>query len=169
MQEPIIKYNTIKVNGDSIKVSSYLPIEKKKDLIMISLQQSADSGFYNPIDLEAYFYVNVVKMYTDIKFDENEDMYTLYDSLETNGIIDAVVAAIPEDEFKYVYNNLIDIRKKKEDYENSFSGVANALLSKIPLVMEDAAKMVENFDPKKYQAVIDFATAANGNRPIGAK
>lgn len=25
---------------------------------------------------------------------------------------------------------------------------------------------MDEFDPKKYQAVVDFATAANGGRPV---
>ena len=31
-----------------------------------------------------------------------------------------------------------------------------------------AAKIVDEFDPEKFQKVIDFATAANGGRPIGS-
>ena len=31
-----------------------------------------------------------------------------------------------------------------------------------------AAKIVDEFDPEKFQQVIDFATAANGGRPIGS-
>ena len=32
--------------------------------------------------------------------------------------------------------------------------------------MEQVGEIVNNFDPAKYQAVIDFATAANGGRDI---
>jgi hypothetical protein len=151
-----------------INVLKYLPIEDKYDLIAITLQQSDESGFYNPVKLHAYFELNTVLLYSNLEFtlEELEDRMKLYDVLKSHGIIDTVIDNIPENEWAELNTLYYDYLEKKEKYRNSIAGVINGFIDNLVPNAEEAAKIIENFDPEQFQNVINFAQAANGGRPI---
>ena len=49
---------------------------------------------------------------------------------------------------------------------HSTSSMIQSIINDLPKNAQAAANIVDNFDESKYQAVIDFAKAANGGRPI---
>ena len=51
-------------------------------------------------------------------------------------------------------------------YKNTAGGVLQSLIQDLPRNAQMAAEIVDNFDKNKFQAVVDFATAANGGRKI---
>ena len=57
---------------------------------------------------------------------------------------------------------------KLEELENRATAFLTKVIQDLPKNAEAAAKIVDEFDPEKFQQVIDFATAANGGRPIGS-
>ena len=155
--------------GDSkIEVQQYLPIQDKIDLIDITLQKAKEGRLYNPIKVDMFFHLNLIYLYTNITFTDKqrEDEYKLYDSLQSNGIISQVVAAMDENE----YNGLLNMINEKIENELRYNTTAAAVISKIiddlPRNAEAAQKIVNGFDREKYQAVVDFAKAANGGREI---
>lgn len=159
----------IEINGKEINVLQYLPMEKKIDIIQIALQESEeDDGVYNPMKLSTLVDIYIVLFYTDIEIDDEDkkDFLKLYDALEINGVFDAVVDAIPEQE----YNELKEFLEQQQAiltaYKQSSVYIITKALNSIPDKMEEVAKIVNNFDPSKYQAVVDFANAANGGRSI---
>jgi hypothetical protein len=155
--------------GDSkIEVQQYLPIQDKIDLIDITLQKAKEGRLYNPIKVDMFFHLNLIYLYTNITFTDKqrEDEYKLYDSLQSNGIISQVVAAMDENE----YNGLLNMINEKIENELRYNTTAAAIISKIiddlPKNAEAAQQIVNNFDKSKYQAVVDFAKAANAGRAI---
>ena len=54
----------------------------------------------------------------------------------------------------------------KAKYTDSGYGKAKKIIDDMPAAAQAAMNLVNKFDPQKYQEVIDFATAANGGRPI---
>ena len=158
----------IDFNGNKIEVKQYLPITDKIDLIDITLQKSREDRLYNPLKVNMYFHLHLIYLYTNITFTDKqkEDEEKLYDVLDSNGLINAVVAAMPESE----YTDLLNKTAEKIDNELKYNTTAAALVSKIindlPAQAEAMANIVDNFDPSKYQAVVDFAKAANGGRNI---
>lgn len=169
MFKPYTDVNIISVTPDfEIKVLKYLPIEDKNDLIAIALQNSDDNGFYNPVKLEMFIELYMIYLYTDIEFDDEdkEDETALYNILKGNGIIEAVKNAIPEYELNSLYSLYYDYLSKKEKYRGSIAGVmSNFIEGAIPSI-EEAANIINNFNPENFQNVINFARAANGGRPI---
>lgn len=149
--------------GDKVlEVKQYLPAEDKYDLIMITLQESKENnGIYNQFKMDMFFHLNLVFMYSNIQFTDKqkEDLIKLYDLLESNGIIAAVVAAIPEDEYNYLFDTMGDVAEAYSKYDNSFAGIVNNFMINMPLNAAEAAKIVDNFDPEKYGEVINFAKA----------
>ena len=158
----------IDFNGNKIEVKQYLSINDKIDLVDITLQKAKENRLYDPLKVNMYFHLNLIYLYTNISFTDKqrEDEMKLYDILDSNGLINAVIAAIPENE----YEDLLNKTSEKIDNELKYNTTAAAIVAKLvddlPKNAQVAADIVENFNPEKYQAVIDFAKAANGNRNV---
>jgi hypothetical protein len=107
-------------------------------------------------------------MYTDMQFTEEEkvDDTTTYNILKGNGIVDAVISAIPEQEWGELNTLYYDYLCKKEKYRGSIAGVLSSFIDNLAPNAESAANIINNFNPEMFQQVINFAQAANGNRPI---
>lgn len=151
-----------------INVKEYLPISDKNDLIQIALQKAEEDGLYNEILLDVYFHLNIIYLYTDIEFstEDREDEMQLYDLLETNGIITEVLAHMGEGEYQNLRELLITMRDLHMKYSNSAAAVLQRIITDLPKNAAAAQQIVNNFNPEQYQAVVDFATAANGGRNI---
>ena len=155
-------------NGVSIEVLKYLPIEEKYNLIEITLQRAYENGIYHPVKLDMYFALNLVYLYSNISFTDKqrEDEIKLFDTLQSNGIIDKIIDAIEDDEYNTVYTMLVDTEDKYISYRKTLSGALNDFSN---VLVENADKLkdvVDSFDKEKFQNVIDFAKAANGGREI---
>jgi len=163
-----IKEENKKVENTDIEVQQYLPIQDKIDLIDITLQKAKEGVLYNPIKVDMFFHLNLIYLYTNITFTDKqrEDEYKLYDTLQSNGIINQIIAAMDENE----YNGLLNMVNEKIENELRYSTTTAAIISKfideLPERAEAAKQIVDNFDQNKYQAVVDFAKAANGGREI---
>lgn len=167
--KPYTDVNIISITPENdIKVLKYLPIEEKNDLIAITLQNSDENGFYNPAKIKLFFELYTVYLYTDLEFDEDEksDETMLYNILKGNGIIDAVIRAIPEQEWNELNELYYDYISKKEKYRHSVAGVINSFIENLAPNAENAAQIINGFDPEMFKNVIQFAQAANGGRPI---
>ena len=163
--------NDIKVidfNESKIEVKQYLPITDKIVLIDITLQKARESKLYNPLKVNMYFHLHLVYLYSNITFTDKqrEDEEKLYDILDSNGLIDAIVAAIPESEYVDLLNKTSEKIETELKYNTTAAAILNSFMDELPRNAEAAAKIVDNFDPEKYQAVLNFAKAANGGRDI---
>lgn len=152
----------------NINVLMYLPIADKNDIIQIALQNSEENGIYNLLKLHMYFELYITYLYTDIEFttDEKDDPAFLYDMLKSNGIIDAVIRAIPPAEYGELYKMLEDTMKLKIKYRNTIASVLNSFVENLPINAKNAQEIIEKFNPEDFQRVLEFAKAANGGREI---
>ena len=159
---------TFDFNGNQIEVLQYLPIEDKYDLIMITLQKAKENGIYNDLKLDMYFALHIVYMYTNLSFTDKqkENESKIYDTLKSNGFFDKLLPIIPESEYDDLISSMKQIMQDELEYNTTAAAVIKNLISDLPTNAAAAAQIVDNFNPEKYQAVIDFANAANGNRPI---
>ena len=159
---------TFKFGGQNIEVLQYLPARDKYDLLMITLQKSIQNGAYNEFKLNLYFELNLVYMYTNISFTEKqrEDEFKLYDTLKSNGFFELFLQTINEDEYNELFAQLEAIKEASFRNRLSVSSVINQLINDLPASAEAAAKIVDNFNPNQYKAVVDFARYANGGRDI---
>lgn len=166
--KPVTTTHKFEWNGNEIEVLDYLPIEDKYDLIMITLQKSLEDGYYNPIKIDEFFHLHLIYMYTNINFTEKqkEDEHKLYDSLKSNGLIDAFIEQMNEFDYSELFNMLDDTKRELTDYKRSTSALIQSLVVDLPKQAEAAKQIVDSFDAEKYQNVINFAKAANGGRDI---
>ena len=163
-----IETNSFKWNDKEIKVLKYLPIDDRYDIVMITLQKSFEDGIYNPIKLDLFFHLNLVYLYTDLEFtpEEREAETKLYDEMKSSGFLDEFLKNIDANEYKEMQEDIETIAELSSKYKASAGNVLRQFINDLPANVEAASKMVESFNPEKYQAVVDFAKAANGNRPL---
>jgi hypothetical protein len=154
--------------SQEVNVLKYLPIQDKYDLIYIALQESNEGGFYSPVKLEMYFQLYTVYMYTDIEFTEEEksDPAKLYNELASTGVIKAIIDTIPATEWEYILDTLTKTMDLKLKYKQTLASVLNGFINNLPVNAKNAMEIINKFNPADFQKVIDFATAANGGRPI---
>ena len=163
--------STFTINEQQINVIQYLPVEDKYDLIAITLQKAEEDGLYNELLLDVFFHLNIIYLYTDIEFnaEDREDELVLYDILEANDVIDKVIANMQEGEYEALREVLERMLTLKLTYGNSAAAVMRTFVQDLPKNAAAAKEIVDNFDPKQYQSVVDFATAANGGRNINTQ
>lgn len=166
--KPVTTTHKFEWNGNEIEVLDYLPIEDKYDLIMITLQKSLEDGYYNPIKIDEFFHLHLIYMYTNINFTEKqkEDEHKLYDSLKSNGLIDAFIEQMNEFDYSELFNMLDETKREITDYHRTMVSLVQNLITDMPKQAEAMSKILDNFDPDKYQNVVNFAKAANGGREI---
>jgi hypothetical protein len=135
---------------------------------MITLQNALEEGIYNPLRLDMYFHLFLVYMYTNINFTEKqrENELKLYDALKSNGILDEVLANIPEQEYATLFEFLNEMVTVKTEYGKSVVSLVQSLIHDLPTQAQAAKEILDNFDKNKFEEVINFAKAANGGRDI---
>lgn len=158
----VTKFN---FNANVIEVLKYLPWHDKYDLVMITLQKSEEDGTYNELKLDMYFHLHLVYMYTNLTFTEKqkEDEEKIYDSLMSSGFIDEFLKVFNESEYNQLWNMIISIADTKSKYLNSAGGILRGFVKDLPTQAQAVKEIVDSFDPKKYQNVINFAKAVGAN------
>lgn len=160
--------NTFDFEGNKIEVLKYLPIEDKYDLVMITLQKAFENGIYNAMKVDVFFHLHLVYMYTNLSFTDKqkENELKLYDTLKSNGFIDLLLETIEESEYNFLYECINEIISDSLNYRNTAGAVIQSLINDLPKNAQAAREIVDSFDKEKYQEVIAFSEAANGNRTI---
>lgn len=167
-----LKVDTSVINvkyGDvELEILKYLPIEEKNSLINLTLQNSFVNGIYDPLLLDTLFHTYLVYMYTNISFTDKqkENPFKIYDNLKSSGLLDEILKTIPESEYNSLLHFLEEAIEKSTKFNNSIYGILQSFIENIPEQAEKLTQQLQNFDMNKYQNVIDFAKAANGDREI---
>ena len=140
---------TVNINNNAIEVKQYLPINDKLALIskVINLSHDSSNNFANPIQLEVIGTIEIIIPYTNLSFTEKqkEDYAKLYDLFEENGIIDLIIAEIPEREYNYIIDGINETADAVYKYQNSVLGI-----------LESATKDYSNleFDASQIQSML---------------
>ncbi len=160
-----LEITTIDIGGTQVEVKKYLPIEEKMSLIEIVVQDAMEYGFINPLRLEKAFNLYFIYKYTNIAFSDTnkKDEDALYDMLEFNGIIDAVVQASIED-YTYLFEKCEEYVDKYEQYQNSFYGMANKIITSVPENMTEAMNALQSLDMSKISEVMKATSLNGGNQ-----
>lgn len=159
-------YKEITFNGDTIKVKQYLPIEEKADLINVALQKSIyNRQLFDPLYLDAFVKMNILYMYTDIVFTQEERAkeLDLFDKCYCSNLIEEVIEEIPAEELKIIYDT---IKLKKEEitkYNNSFSGIIQNTLNTFATDFEPIVKMLQEQGVEKVLSLLKLTTENENN------
>ena len=159
---------TFKWGEQEVEILSYLPIEDTYSVVMITLQKSFENGYYNPIKLDMFYHLNLVYVYTNIVFSDEDraDESKLYDELVSSGFMAEFLNNLDERAYAEMQEDIENIAKMDMENRKSIGVAATRFIEDLPANVEKMKEIVDSFDPKEYQAVLDFAKAANGGRPI---
>ena len=116
----------INYNEQTIEVKQYISVNDKLKLISDIINNTVDEhSFCNPVKVKVYLLIGIVENYTNISFTEKqkEDIVKLYDLIQSNGLFDKILAAIPDEEFNDLLNSTWDSIDAIYTYNNSAMGV----------------------------------------------
>lgn len=126
-----IEIKNIDINENIIEVKQYLPVEEKLELIsyIINMAHDEDYNFSNPIKVEVFAGIGIIKYYTNITFTEKqlENPAKIYDLLNSNNVINNVIAAIPSNEYDEIRTGIEDTIKSIYQYQNSVLGILDTI------------------------------------------
>ena len=154
---------TIVINEKEVEVKQYLPAEDKNNLLEIAVQSATQGTLLNGFLLDIYFHLYIVMEYTNINFTDNQksDLLKLYDILESAGVIEEVLKAIPEAEYNILRDAIINLSQEAAKYMISAKAITDNLMQYAPEKSAEIAENVKNFDAEKYQMIVDIAKNAN--------
>lgn len=140
----------VKINDLNIEVKQYLPVNDKLNLIGRVLMNSADENYFsNPVKIETVGAVEIIMAYTNLSFTEKqkEDIAKLYDLLESNGIINKIIEAIPTEEYNFLIEGIDATVESVYTYRNSIYGILDTIsqdYSNLNFNIEDISKKLAN-------------------------
>lgn len=163
----IEEVNKISIADKEIEVKTYLSIEDKYDLIQATLLEAAEGIGFNEVLLELNLNLNIIYLYTNLTFTDlqRQDKFKLYDILETNNIINDVIEAIPEKEFKILINLFNKELNRMIEENRSAAGIANNLIGDFPKKAQEVANILGQIDFSQMNDIINFADAVGINIP----
>lgn len=157
-KEKIKEIETININGVEIEVKQYLPINDKLKVIQNVLsfiqadEMSTGRKFKNPLQLEAIEIMEVIRAYTNITFTEKQAMDNLdktYDLLDSNGVIDVIINAIPAEEFDILNKSMDESVEEYYKYKNSTAGILDMLATNYETLNFDVDALREKLQDKE--------------------
>ena len=81
-------------------------------------------------------------------------------------MLDVVIDNIPEEEYNELFSYLTTMVEEKKELSKTLSGAISKLINELPEKAQEAKNIIDTFDQEKFENVVNFAAAANGNRPI---
>ena len=159
---PIKKVDSvkIKIGEQEIEVLQYLPINDKLALAERVLNMTLDdTGFLNPVRLEVYTYLEIIRTYTNISITDKmmENAPKTYDLLEMNNIFVNIVNAIPEEEYNALIGMLEDSAEHTVKYLTSFVGMMKTVSQDYDATKMNVDEIMNTLDnPEKIGLVKDI-------------
>ena len=158
----IDKVQVVTINGLDVEVKQYLPVAEKLELIANVLNNSADdNNFANPVKTYVLSHLEIIYAYTHLSFTDKqkEDPAKLYDILETNGIIDSIILAMPPSEYDNLIEDITSTIDAYYKYKNSALGILEAATTdykNLDLEASDIQKKIA--DPDNLTLLKDVIT-----------
>lgn len=121
----IIPDKIIKVNNKEIHIKQYLPVNDKLSLIgrVLSAISGNEYNFVNPVQLDVYTTIEIVKTYAGVSFDADMTPDQIYDALEQEQLANEIISAIPSVEYDFIVNGVQDTIAAYYAYQNSVLGI----------------------------------------------
>lgn len=155
-----VEPKTITIADQEIVIIQYLPTEEKIAFVERVLSDTVDAtGFFNPMRMEILFNIEIVKTYTNISITDKmmEDVAKLYDLFNLNGILDAVLATVPETEYNSLFDTVEECALHIVNYNNSFAGMVKNVIADYKATDMNVDKIMATLDdPQKIGLVQDI-------------
>lgn len=129
--QPKVSAKEIFLHDKTIEVLDYLPIDEKARFLQFVVDGAIDemTGTFSPLRIEVYFGIALCHWYAGIVFSEDDmqNVTMVYDALDTTGVIDVVVEAIPEEEIDFIRGLVMETTEDIARYYTSAAGIIQAM------------------------------------------
>ena len=153
---------TVEINGQPVEVKTYLPVDEKLALIGEVINKSHDeNNFPNPVKIEVFFVIAVVKYYTNISLTEKqlETPTKIYDMLISQGTFGLITTMIPPKELNSLKESLDKTLDAIYTYRNSVLGILDSVSTDYSNLNLDAAGIQKTIaDPNNLALLKDVLT-----------
>jgi len=152
---PIAK---LKIN-DAIEldVRTYLPMQDKIALVTYVVDHAIDenTGRFSPLRIGLFFDLAVAFYYGGISFEDDVNALDAYDALETNGVLDSIVNAIPSEEYDAIKSLVEETAKDIADYNSSFAGILRIASSEAGGLGEKTEELLTKVKNREGLEILD--------------
>lgn len=157
-EEP--KYKEIEIGMGpeyTVRVIQYLPIDGKSNLVQYVVNAAIDNntGCFSPVRVNVYYAIGVMRAYCGVHFDDDQNVAEAYDLLESTGILDRVMEAIPEGERNYMENLINDTIEDIARYNSSLVGMLNAMNQDATGLDESLKKILEQVKNREGLEILE--------------
>ena len=153
---------TFEFNGYEIEVKQYLPINDKLKLIGDVIGASMDdNNFANPVKIDVFTALYVIEAYTNITLTEKQksEPEKVYDILQSNGVLDNIIEAIPEDEYNTIVLGIHRSVKSYFKYKNSIMGILDTISTDYSNLNLEATEIQQKLaDPQNLELLRNILT-----------
>jgi hypothetical protein len=152
------EFKTFTWRGQEIKVSQYLPIDEKIALIDIALQKSMYNGMVHPLQLEKYYQLGLVYMYSNIVFSEEDrtDEAKIYDELYVTGLLNEVIKYIPTKELQTCADKLSQTKAAIEKHKVSAVGIIETIIQTLEEEVPNILDQINKVSPEQAQQLLSL-------------
>lgn len=134
----------IKFNGEEFAIKTYLPIAEKIDLITEVLNNAfGEDNYPNYFKSEIYFTLKVVGYYTELRFEDENNIFDNYDFLIHSGLWDKIKDVIPSSELAFLNGCRQRTIEDIYTYNNSAMGILDAIAHRKDDLNVDMKKLEE--------------------------
>ena len=151
----------INYNEQTIEVKQYISVNDKLKLISDIINNTVDEhSFCNPVKVKVYLLIGIVENYTNISFTEKqkEDIVKLYDLIQSNGLFDKILEAIPDEELNDLLNSTWDSVDAIYTYRNSVMGILDNVSADYDNVNVDVNKTIEQIKNLDHSLLSEVMT-----------
>lgn len=149
----------VQIGEETIAVKQYLPLEEKLELItnVIESAHDIDINYANPMKIDVYLTIEIIKKYTDISFTEKqlENIPALYDKFISAGAWDIIRASIPEVELSELIRGAYRCGDAFYAYRNSIMGILDTIKQDYSDMDLNAQKIKETLTNKENMEMIE--------------
>lgn len=139
---------------DGIIVKQYLSVASKMEIIGNTINNSVDdNNFYNPVRLDIFYVLNMIKAYTNIEYEE-EAVLEAYDKIIGSGLWDKINNLIPNSEKEFIKENTQKVINNIYEYRNSALGVIENISEHVDTSIADGEAMQKAIaDPENLKLI----------------
>ena len=151
----------INYNEQIIEVKQYISVNDKLKLITDVINNTVDEhSFCNPVKVKVYTSIGIIENYTNITFTDKqkEDIVKLYDLLQSNGLFDKILEAIPDEELNDLLNSTWDSVDAIYTYRNSVMGILDNVSADYDNVNVDVNKTIEQIKNLDHSLLSEVMT-----------
>ena len=153
----------IDAGGIKIAVKQFVSEAEKYALLKATVQSATeDDGMISDFLLGVAFEINLIKLYTDIEFeqDDNDSIYDTYDILNRNGIITKVVAAMPSEDYNELFAQVQQEANTQRNFNNTLAGSVGSIINQLinsEDLLEKFKETINSFDKEKVAEIVSLA------------